>query len=333
MANQIALIHDKDSLKGILGEKGFQESLRAVANRYMSVERVAKVAMLAASRQPRLYSCTALSFLQSVVKAAELGLEFGGATGQGYLVPYKNGRLSASLHREVYECQFIPGYRGFIELAYRSGHVTFIDAQLVYEKDLPCFDYGFNYGADSSPFIRHKPFMGGDRGKVVCAYSVIMLKDSTLPKIDFMSADELEQIRQCSKSKDDGPWVTFPGEMQKKSILRRSIKWIRTTPELVQAEEADNVDYDLSGTTIIDADHELGTEGCKRRLAAAIGQQGPTEPEGTVEGPTEPQGDPVEPEPAWLCDDGHAFDQPDKKGKKQVCPVCGTDQIGQLSKV
>jgi len=283
--NQIALVNNKDTLKTILGAVSFQDSLRSVATKYMTADRVGKIALLATSRQPKLMQCTAASFLQSVVQAAELGLEFGGATGQAYLVPYKNGRLSKQAGRTVYECQFIPGYRGFLELAYRSGNVTFIDAQLVHEEDE--FDYGYDYGAGKSPFIHHKPLMAADRGPVICAYSVICLKDSALPKIDFMSAEELEQIRQCSKSKDDGPWVTFPGEMQKKSIIRRSIKWIRTTPELTKAEEADNVDFDLTVATSVESDRQLGTEGCKRRLAASLQPEKATEPDEKVAGPEE----------------------------------------------
>ncbi len=267
--NALSLIENKDTLKSLLDNASFRESMQAVATKYMTADRVVKVALLAASRQPKLFLCTAQSFLQSVIKGAELGLEFGGTTQQGYLIPYKNGYLSKKAGRDVYECQFLPGYRGFIELAYRSGNVSFIDVQLVCERDE--FDYGFDYGMDKGPFIHHKPKLNGPRGIVVCGYSVIILKDSVLPKIDFMTAEELERVHQSSKSKDDGPWVTWPDEMRKKSVIRRSIKWIRTTPELAVAEEADNVDFDLGAAVQqIDADHQLGTEGTKKRLAGKI---------------------------------------------------------------
>ena len=337
----IALVSSKGTLKEILGEKGFRDSLQTVASKYMSADRVSKVALLAASRQPRLLQCTASSFLQSVINAAELGLEFGGATGQAYLIPYKSGYLSKQAGRPVYECKFLPGYRGFLELAYRSGHVTFIDAQLVHERDE--FDYGYDYGGGGSPFIKHKPYLGSDKGSVICAYSVIMLKDASVPKIDFMSVQELDHIRDCSKSKQDGPWVTFPGEMQKKSIIRRSIKWIRTTPELTAAEEADSVDYDLN-VLPAEPEHTLGTDGCKKRLAAIASNQvpasaaqdmdesqdGPTDGAESQEGPTEPE-DTVDTGGSWICEHGHVFAAP----VDDACPVegCGSANIEQMGNV
>jgi recombination protein RecT len=345
--NALALVSDKDTLKGLLDSTGFKESMQAVATKYMTADRVTKVALLAASRQPKLFLCTAQSFLQSVIKGAELGLEFGGTTQQGFLVPYKNGFLSKKSGHDVYECQFIPGYRGFVELAYRSGNVTFIEVQLVYQND--AFDYGYNYGTGASPFLKHKPLLSGPRGGLVCGYSVIMLKDSPLPKIDFMTVDELEQIHQCSKSKDDGPWVTWPAEMQKKSVLRRSIKWIRTTPELAAAEEADSVDFDLGAGLTLDTDHQLGTEGVKARLAGKLGQTNPAKaaaeaidshfegkdtdsPEDTESSRDSSQKKDRE-ESGWMCPDGHAFatPKPDKSTMFGVCPECGSADIKQLA--
>jgi len=171
-----------------------------------------------------------------------------------------------------------------------------------------------------------------------------MVKDSPFPKIDFMAVDELEQIRQSSKSKDDGPWVTWPHEMQKKSVLRRSIKWIPTTPELAAAEEADNVDYDL-GITVptVDTDRQLGTEGTKRRLAAAM-KKPPEQPakdeiDAFFAGEQEPgnTGDAVqegvEKPGSWLCNNGHACEvpKPTKGTLFGVCPECGSKDLHKIS--
>ncbi len=340
--NAISLVQNKDNLKALLDTENFRESMRAVATKYMTADRVVKVALLAASRQPKLFLCTAQSFLQAVIKGAELGLEFGGTTQQGFLVPYKNGYLSKQARRDVYECQFIPGYRGFIELGYRSGNVSFLDVQLVYEKDK--FDYGFDYGLGKSPFVQHKPQLSGDRGALVCGYSVIILKDSALPKIDFMTAEELEKVHQSSKSKDDGPWVTWPDQMQKKSVIRRSIKWIRTTPELAAAEELDNADFDLSGVNVIPSDRQLGIAGCKSRLMnqdpesqivdappsdAAEGIPAGEDPFAGHRAPESDKAPLSMPAGLWSCDNGHKFDAP-KRAEGSLygaCPTCNSTNI------
>ena len=360
--NQIALVWNKDNLNGLLKKQDFMESLQSVCTKYLTPDRVMKLGLLAASRQNKLWQCTAASFLQAVIRGAELGLEFGGATGHGFLVPYRSGYLSRQAGRDVYEAQFIPGYRGFIELAYRSGNVAFIDAQLVYEGDE--FDYSYEYGTAKSPFIHHKPLMTGPRGLLKCAYSVIMLKDSPVPKIDYMTAADLEMIRDCSKSKDDGPWKTFAGEMQKKSIIRRSIKWVPTTAELTLAEEADNVDFDLTRAVIEGGPpQQLGTAGTRNRMLAAMTQAPAPEPadpgevidaepvesaqgmpgeppvfdfgdavEATPETPQDqPQGQP--PSQAaprmYRCDSNHEFAEPRMVGKRAHCPECQSTRIQQ----
>jgi len=364
--NQLALVWNKDNLNGLLKKDDFMESLQSVCTKYVTADRVIKIGLLAASRQPKLWQCTASSFLQSVIRAAELGLEFGGSTGHGFLVPYRNGYLSRQAGRDVYEAQFIPGYRGFIELAYRSGKIAFIDAQLVYEGDE--FEYGYEYGVSRSPFIHHKPLMTGKRGLLKCAYSVIMLKDSPLPKIDYMTAADLETIRDCSKSRDDGPWKTFPGEMQKKSIIRRSIKWIPTTAELTLAEEADNADFDLT-RAVVDGrtPQQLGNAGTRNRMLVAMTQAPTSEPaesgavidaeldessEGlpgeppvfdlgdAVEPTAEaPQDQPSNPEPTqaapkmYQCDSNHQFAEPRMVGRRAHCPECQSTRIQQVAVV
>ena len=358
--NSIVLVANKDTLKGVLDKPDFVESIRAVASQYLTQDRATKIALLACSRQPKLWQCTVPSFVQAVIKATELGLEFGGSTGQGYLVPYKNGYLSRQMNRDVYEAQFIPGYRGFIELAYRSGNVLSIDVQLVYEKD------EFDYGLGDKPFVRHKPCLGDNRGKLVCAYSVVWLKESPIPKIDFMTVQQLEQIRNCSKSKDDGPWVTFPEEMQKKSLLRRSFKWIPTTQQIALAEELDNQDYDLTRAAVVTpgGNRQLGTDATRSRMLAAMGQVSnpaaeppatDTEfvPEGVCNGddvrtydfaesvvPEDQMEPPVESGPmaeqspqenrGYICDAHHTFDEPKMTGKRPQCPQCLSTRIQKL---
>ncbi len=360
--NQLALVWNKDNLNGLLKKQDFMESLQSVCTKYLTPDRVMKLGLLAASRQPKLWQCTVASFLQAVIRGAELGLEFGGSTGHGFLVPYRNGYLSRQAGRDIYEAQFIPGYRGFIELAYRSGNVAFIDAQLVYEGDE--FEYSYEYGMGKSPFIHHKPQMMGKRGLLRCAYSVILLKGSDVPKIDYMTAADLEMIRDCSKSKDDGPWKTFAGEMQKKSIIRRSIKWIPTTAELTLAEEADNADFDLTRAVEGVPQQLLGTAGTRNRMLAAMSQSAepapgqPGEivnaqvteaPEGMPGEPpqfdlasaVDPEAEPPQDQAAnqppivaapklYRCDSGHEFAEPRIVGKRAHCPQCQSTRIQQV---
>ena len=74
--------------------------------------------------------------------ASSLGLEFG-PLGHCYLVPYKNKGRD--------EAQFQLGYKGKIDLAWRSGKLLSIAAREVCEND----EFDYSLGGDAS--VTHKP--------------------------------------------------------------------------------------------------------------------------------------------------------------------------------
>src|SRR5205807_1522745 len=77
-------------------------------------------------RNPQLWECEPYSLAGGMAQAAQLGLSFG-PLGHVYLVPFKQkGNAVAT---------FILGYRGMVELAYRSGNVKSVEANVVREGD------------------------------------------------------------------------------------------------------------------------------------------------------------------------------------------------------
>ena len=107
---------------------------------------------------------TPQSFLGAMMTAAQLGLEPNTPLGQAYLLPYWNSKANA------YECQFQLGYKGLLDLAYRSGEISVIQAHVVYENDT--FDYSF--GLD--PQLKHIPAKS-DRGAPIFVYEMC-IRDS-----------------------------------------------------------------------------------------------------------------------------------------------------------
>lgn len=250
-ANQ--LTKAKRNLEGLLNSDQFQKSLADVAPKHITKERIVKLALVAASRQPKLFECTPQSFLQSVMKSAELGLDCVGTLGQGYLVPYYNGKIKA------FECQFIAGYQGLIDLARRSGNISRIESRVVYEKD----KFDVEYGLDQK--LIHKPYLGGDRGKIVCVYAVAELKDGSR-QLEIMTLDEVERIRDRSKAKENGPWVTDFAEMARKTVVRRIVKYLPMSPDLVKAIETDDQQFDYNHAADMAGGMQAGVAGLKERL-------------------------------------------------------------------
>lgn len=192
--------------------------------RHMTPDRMVKVALNCVAKTPKLQECSLSSLLQCLVVAAELGLEPGGALGHLYLVPFKG------------TCTVIIGYRGLIELARRSGQLAQIEAHVVHENDEFAVEFGLN------PVMRHKPQLRGEPGKPVLTYMIARLKDGST-HIEVMTQAEVERIKARSRSAADGPWVTDPEEMAKKTVLRRGSKYLPlATEQFARAAEIDDED-------------------------------------------------------------------------------------------
>lgn len=183
-----------------------KDSIAQLVPKHLTPERLMRVAVNCVSKTPKLQECTPTSLLQSVLVAAELGLEPGGALGHLYLVPYKD------------QCTAIIGYRGLIELARRSGEIASIRAVVVHEKD----SFRLVEGIDQT--IEHEPFLDGDPGRLRLVYCVVKLKDGGV-HVELMTRAQVDGIKARSRSRDNGPWVTDYEEMAKKTVAKRALKW------------------------------------------------------------------------------------------------------------
>lgn len=223
-------IEEETTVKSLLIKK--QIEIASMLPKHINVERFMKSALLVVARSPQLQKCTPMSVVASVINAAELGLDFTPAKGEAYLVPFWNSKNNCM------EAQFMPGYRGFIALARRSGVVKNIDAHLVYTND----EFELEYGA--TPKLHHKPEIFKERGRVVGGYAIAFFDDETF-QATFMGVEELNSIKARTKSKDrngniTGPWVTDEKEMQKKTTVRRLFKYLPVSVDLEKAMQYDN---------------------------------------------------------------------------------------------
>lgn len=226
---------------------------------HMSTDRFFKIALNCISKTPRLQQCSPHSLFQAITTAAELGLDPGGALGDAYLVPYKKDG--------GYQAQLIVGYRGFIRLARQSGELASIEAHIVHEHDR----FRVQYGLD--PKLEHEPTLTRAPGKPLLAYCLAKFKDGG-SHFEVMTVDEIEKIRARSRSKDDGPWTQDWSEMAKKTVVRRTAKYLPLSSERWQsAQETDNSDFidgdviDSAKATLVDEAPAKGNEKAKRALS------------------------------------------------------------------
>lgn len=229
------------------GQKTLQDYMKVMSGEIkkalpsvMTPERFSRMVLSALSTTPKLQQCTPQSFLGAMMTAAQLGVEPNTALGQAYLLPYDNRK------KGVTECQFQLGYKGLIDLAYRSGEVSIIQAHEVYEND------DFEYELGMEPKLRHIPAKisrGKVRGKVICYYAMFRTKDGGYG-FDVMSVEDIQaHARKYSKAYGSGPWQTNFDEMAKKTVLKKVLKYAPLKSDFVRAAAQDE-----SIKTEIDAD-------------------------------------------------------------------------------
>ena len=184
-------------------------------------ERFTRMVLSAISTNPKLASCTPASFLGAMMSAAQLGLEPNTPLGQAYLIPYKN--------KGVDEVQFQIGYKGLIDLAYRSGEVELVQAHIVYEHDTFECEFGLE------PKLVHKP-ADSNRGNPIKVYALFKTKSGGYG-FEVMSMDDVRRhAEKYSKAYSYGssPWSTNFEEMAKKTVLKRVLKYAPLKSDFVR---------------------------------------------------------------------------------------------------
>lgn len=225
----------KNKFNEMLGKKaaGFMSSIIAVTNNNKYLAKANPATVIGAAAQ-----------------AAMLDLPINQSLGFAYIVPYGN------------EAQFQLGYKGYIQLAQRSGQYVDIGAKTVYEGEL---EYE-NRLLDKFKF-------GERTGDKVIGYLAYFRLTNGFEKMLFMELDEMiAHAKKYSKNYKGGTdkWgLTDFNTMAEKTVLKRllskygplSIESVQMSQALandggvVKMNESGEFDVDFDGETI-DAEYE-----------------------------------------------------------------------------
>lgn len=200
----------------------------------LSIDRLLKVAQIAATTTPALAKCDVPSLVGAIGQCAQMGLEPNTVLGHAYLVPFNTKRKDANgQERWVNSVQVIIGYKGLIDLARRSGQIVSIAAHEVCAAD----HFELIYGLEEK--LNHTPAMG-ERGEVIGFYAVAKLKDGG-HSFEFMSVHQVREIMKATQSKGGyGPWKDHFIEMGRKTVIRRLAKYLPLSIEFQTAVALDN---------------------------------------------------------------------------------------------
>lgn len=247
---------------------------------FMKPARITRLAMTVFSSNPDLAQCSQRSIAAAILTACQLGLE-PNVNGQGYLIPYKG------------VCTFVPGWKGLVDLANRSGRCT-VWTGAVYKGD------EFDYGLGDRPFVTHKPGDGDDSPEnLTHVYAVGKIKGNDVPVIEVWPISKIKRHRDRFNKVGNKHYSYNNWEMYARKIpLLQVLKYMPQSIELTAAMEAAHA-AENGANVVIDAESFVVA----------------TDPEASYSGDDEPTDE--APPPAKAGPRGGS-DQPQGNGKPPI---------------
>lgn len=195
------------SLRDYLWTPQVRDQLALALPKHLTADRVLRQCMTLVQQTPGLLDCTKLSIVRGIMVASELGLELSGPLGQAYLIPRKNTNAG------TVEACFQIGYKGLVNLSFRSGCIRDITASVVYKNDV------FKVHKGSEHRIEHEPALDNP-GPPIAYYALAHLAGGG-SDFEVMTKAQAEAHRQryAARKGNNAPWWTNFDQMSMKTCI------------------------------------------------------------------------------------------------------------------
>jgi recombination protein RecT len=181
---------------------------------------------------PALQQCDPALVVKEALKAAALDLPINKNLGFAYVIPYNESRKDGNKWIKEMRPSFQMGYKGFIQLAIRTGQFKHLNAGVVYKGEEMVEDR-----------IKGTVQIFGERtGDKVVGYFAYMQLVNGFEKAVAWTADMV--VRHAEKfsksySGKSSPWKTDFDAMAKKTMILQLKNYMPMTIEMSQAMAAD----------------------------------------------------------------------------------------------
>lgn len=249
------LTAQKPKFSVAIGTPTYQKLINQTLGDKKKAERYTAAIMSAVATNPQLQNCEAKTILSGSLLAESLNLAHSPQLGQYYLVPFKVKAKNGI--PEHYDAQFILGYKGYIQLAIRSGQYRKINVMEIKEGELvsynpfdedielnPIQDVDEREKTPTAGYYAMFEYVNGFR-KVLYWSKKQMLAHADKYSQAF-SAKAYErllngEIPQQDLWKFSSFWYKDFDSMAKKTLIRQLIgKWGVMSAEMSQAMDSDN---------------------------------------------------------------------------------------------
>lgn len=271
-------------------------------------ERFTRLCCTAVQQTPGLLRCTPVSILGAMMTCAQLDLEPNTPIGLAYLIPYGS------------VCNFVVGYKGLLQLMYRSGIVASFNADVVYRQEV---ERGlFEYTSGVHPDIKHKILLGedvrsGNPEDIVAAYAACTLKSGEAI-LRLVTRKDID-IARAKGGRNSPAWRDNYAAMAIKTAIRRLAAWMPTT-KMADACAAEDAGFAAMEATVADAAAPAdGSLTDAAALNAMIMETAASQP--AAARPAEVR--PTEPGIGYYPNTGEVVDEPDPAPAPAATPAEG----------
>lgn len=215
MSNEIIKKEERKDIKSLLAnvdiQKRFNEILGRRANQFISS------IISSVNTNKKLAECVPMTVIQAALQAAILDLPIEQNFGFAYLIPYKNNKAN------IIECQFQMGYKGYIQLALRTGLYKRLNVMDIREGELKSYN----------PLTEELDidFIKDEKERLatpVIGYAGHFSLLNGFEKNVFWSLDQLlahgMKYSQEFKKFKKGMWVDQQDDMCRKTVIKDMIK-------------------------------------------------------------------------------------------------------------
>ena len=194
-----------------------------------------------------LAKATNESIMTAAMKAATLKLPIEPSLGMAYVVPYNRSEKHGDTWIKINEAQFQMGYKGFIQLAQRSGQIRNINCDIVYKEEFLRYDKVYG--------TLHLKEEQVDSGEVEGYFASLELINGFRKMIFWKKEKVIAHAQKYSKTydkqigdfKSGTPWKTEFDAMAQKTLIKELLsKYAPLSTELQEAIIADNEDSNVN---------------------------------------------------------------------------------------
>lgn len=263
MANN-QLTAQKPKFSMVIGSDKMQRLINQTLGDKKKAERYTAAITSAVATNPQLGKCEAVSIITGSLLAESLGFAHSPQLGHYYLVPFKVKAKDGV--PEHYDAQFIPGYKGLLQLAARSGYYKHINVLEVKKGELKYYnpfseeieiepiqdvdarekEQTIGYYAMFEYLNGFKKILYWSKSQMIAhadRYSPAFSAGATggkYPKVSFADYEAGRYDKNDEWLYSSFWYKNFDG-MAKKTMLRQLIsKWGIMSTDMVQAIESDN---------------------------------------------------------------------------------------------